>query len=195
MCWCSGRSWEKGVIPHSWTQQEWTVLLQLNNVLFPNFCLQVSGFFQSSLNTGTYWYQVSFFSSSFNVWVLFSRLKFVVKLYPFQVPHECSTDVFAVHFQTAVFPFFSLFSLIYRISREGFQLEYLAVFSTAKVFWSCMERQAFTSGTCYYRRFYGFNRLLSLGASGICVLCVHKDSADSISFGRTVSPQWHAWHI
>lgn len=46
---------------------------------------------------------------------------------------------FAVHFQTAAFSFFSLFSLIYQISWEGTQLETLAIVSSAKVFERCIE--------------------------------------------------------
>lgn len=65
--------------------------------------------------------------------VLSSRLKFIVKSYPFKVPQECSTDVFADHFQTAAFPFLSLFSLIYQIPQEGSRLETLAVVSLVKV--------------------------------------------------------------
>ena len=72
--------------------------------------------------------------------VLFSRPKSIVKSYPFKVPQECGTDGFTVHFQTAAFPFLSLFSFIYLVSGESYWLGTLAIASSVKVFESCMER-------------------------------------------------------
>lgn len=117
--------------------------------------------------------------------VLFSRLKLIGKSYPFKVPQECGADGFTLQFETAAFPFFSLFSLIYLFSGEDCWLETSAIASSVKVFESCME-DCFTRSTCYYSEFIDLTGCYweRLGAFEH----THRYSVDSISCREPSSP-------